>query len=154
MHRNSLATLLFALFLTLHASRAAQITDCGSTVGQFSEVTVSGCDDSNKPCNLVRDTNATITITFVPKEDINRVKAVVHGIIMDVPMPFPLENPDACDDPESQLTCPLTKDTTYTYKVTLRVLKGYPKMSLAVKWELQDEAKQDIVCVHIPVKIV
>lgn len=53
------------------------------------------------------------------------MKIDVHGIIMGVPMPFPLENPNACSN---GLTCPLEKDKTTHYTASLPVLKSYPKV--------------------------
>lgn len=79
------------------------------------------------------------------------MKTVVHGIILGVEMPFPLQNPDGCVD--SGLTCPLTKDSTYSYVASLSVLKSYPKVKVDVKWQLQNEDHEDIVCAIIPAKI-
>lgn len=48
---------------------------------------------------------------------------------MDVPIPFPLPNADACQAPDSGIKCPLKKgDATFRYKNTLLVLKSYPKV--------------------------
>lgn len=48
---------------------------------------------------------------------------------MDVPIPFPLPNADACQTPDSGIKCPLKKgDATFHYKNTLLVLKSYPKV--------------------------
>lgn len=55
------------------------------------------------------------------------VNAVVHGIIMNIEMPFPLPNPDACQN--CGITCPLSKSTEYKYVATLPVLKSYPKVT-------------------------
>lgn len=66
-------------------------------------------------------------------------------------MPFQLQNPDACVD--TGLHCPLEQNETYEYKAVLPVLKVYPKVKVQVKWELQDERGNDIICVEIPAKI-
>lgn len=59
-------------------------------------------------------------------EDLSELKAVVHGIILGMEVPFKLPNDDGCKD--SGLECPLTKDTSYRYSTTLPVLKQYPKV--------------------------
>lgn len=75
----------------------------------------------------------------------------MHGIILGVEMPFPLQNPNGCVD--SGLTCPLSKESTYSYVASLQVLKSYPKVKVDVKWELKNEKGEDIVCLLIPAKI-
>lgn len=79
------------------------------------------------------------------------IKTVVHGKVLGVEMPFQLQNPDACVD--SGLDCPLEGNKAYEYKATLPVLKVYPKVKVQVKWELQDQEGNDIICVEIPSKI-
>ncbi|KAI4491129.1 hypothetical protein M0802_010439 [Mischocyttarus mexicanus] len=125
----------------------------GSKIGHFTKITISNCDTSKSACELVRNTNASIDIDFIPSQDVSKIEAVIHGIIADVPIPFPLTHPDVCTNPESNIQCPLKKGTDYTYKAILPVESSYPKMSLKIKWELQDEKEQDIICVYIPVKI-
>lgn len=63
----------------------------------------------------------------VDHDNIANVNTEVHGIIMGVEMPFPLPNPNACEN--SGLICPLKKDQKYAYKATLPVLKVYPTVS-------------------------
>lgn len=62
------------------------------------------------------------------EKDVSKVNAIVHGIVMDIPIPFPLPNADACQTPDSGITCPLNKGETYHYKNTLPVHKSYPKV--------------------------
>ncbi|XP_076620742.1 NPC intracellular cholesterol transporter 2 homolog a [Colletes latitarsis] len=151
------ATILVLCFLSLCVSpicRALEITDCGSKVGKFTSVSLAGCDMSQSVCDLVRNTNASININFTIDKDMTDVYAMVRGIIMEVPIPFPLPNADACKDPDSGITCPLTKSgEVYHYKNTLPVLSSYPKLSVIVKWELRDENNENIVCLLIPAKI-
>lgn len=52
--------------------------------------------------------------------------AVVHGIILGVPVAFQLPNPDGCKD--SGLECPLATGNTYHYQASLPVLRKYPKV--------------------------
>ena len=92
-----------------------------------------------------------VHLIYFIAEDVTAIKTVVHGKVLGVEMPFHLQNPDACVD--SGLKCPLEKDETYEYTATLPVLKAYPKVNVIVKWELQDQNGEDIVCVSIPAKI-
>ncbi|KAG7197334.1 hypothetical protein KM043_018447 [Ampulex compressa] len=151
MHRPCSVAVLLSI-LGLCALCHAEFTDCGSDVGRLKSVDVTGCEDKTQ-CVLKRGTNVTIEIVFEPSKPATEVKAVVHGIIMDVPMPFPLPNADACSYPQSGITCPVQKDETYTYRAELPVKQSYPRLSLNVKWELRNEAQEKIVCVKIPAKI-
>lgn len=83
-------------------------------------------------------------------DEVDNVTTVVHGILMGVPVPFPLENPDAC---ASDIKCPLKSGAPIHYSTKLPVLKQYPKTAVTVKWELQTADKQDIICLEIPAKI-
>lgn len=64
---------------------------------------------------------------FVLAAEVRKVNTVVHGEIFDVPIPFPLNHPNACSD--SGLTCPLEPEQTQKYEAILPVLKQYPKVS-------------------------
>lgn len=55
------------------------------------------------------------------------MQQVVHGVMAGVPIPFPLENPDACHN--TGLTCPLPVGD-HTYQYALFVKPVYPKVSL------------------------
>ncbi|KAL2737994.1 NPC intracellular cholesterol transporter 2 a-like [Vespula squamosa] len=147
-----LCTFLFVSGV-IELSYALEFQDCGSKIGHFTKIAVSNCDTSKAACEFVRNTNASLIIDFIPSQDVSKIEAVVHGIIADVPIPFPLPHPNVCTDSESNIQCPLKKDTQYTYKAVLPVDRNYPRLSVIVKWELQDENKQDIICVKIPVKI-
>ena len=139
--------------------------DCGSTLGTLLQVQVSNCKNSDPRCVLHRNSNCSISLTFSAKQNVDKIKAVVHGIIMSVPIEFPLPNSDACAD--SGLTCPIKTGNTYTYNAQLPVLPRYPKITVDVKWELilekdetadngngkEEDTSQDVVCVIIPAKI-
>ncbi|XP_053668538.1 NPC intracellular cholesterol transporter 2 homolog a [Anopheles marshallii] len=133
-------------------TRAADFGNCANetAIGRYSSVEVSNCAESDASCVLKRNSNATISITFTSAEDLSELKAVVHGIILGMEVPFKLPNDNGCKD--SGLDCPLAKDTSYRYSTTLPVLKQYPKVSVEVKWELKAGDK-DVLCVLIPAKI-
>lgn len=154
--RRTIASVIAFCFLGLCVSpicQAIEITDCGSTLGKFNSVTLKGCDMSKSVCDLIRDTNASIEIDFTTESEVTSVIAVVHGILMDIPVPFPLPNPNACTTPDSGIQCPLSKGGMYQYKTTLPVLKSYPKVAVTIKWELRNDKNQDIICILIPAKV-
>ncbi|XP_026330966.1 ecdysteroid-regulated 16 kDa protein, partial [Hyposmocoma kahamanoa] len=82
--------------------------------------------------------------------DLGEIETEVHGIIMNLPVPFPLSQPDACKD--SGLTCPIKAGQQAHYVATLPVLKSYPKVKVEVKWELKADAGE-IACIMIPTRI-
>ncbi|OXU16317.1 hypothetical protein TSAR_004732 [Trichomalopsis sarcophagae] len=162
---------LVALFCA--ATRAVEFKDCGSTAGNFDKVEISNCDLSAPACVLKKGTEASIGLHFTPSKKLgiliptrrfltifiipdkasSRVTAVVHGIIEDIDVPFPIPNAEACFDNHSGVVCPLPAGTGTSYHATLPVLAKYPTVSVTVKWELKDEKGANIVCVEIPVSI-
>ena len=61
-------------------------------------------------------------------EKVEKLTAIVHGIIAGIPIPFPLPNPDACKD--SGLQCPLASGKSASYVATLPILSEYPAVSV------------------------
>ncbi|XP_012260415.2 NPC intracellular cholesterol transporter 2 homolog a-like [Athalia rosae] len=145
--------IVLALLSLSSLSNGFRISNCGSPAGSYSRILISGCDDLNNVCVLHRGTNVSMEIDFQTTENVVDVKTVVHGTILVVPIRFPVPHPDACTDPNSGLSCPLNKEGQYHYKSTFPVHTKYPAVSLTVKWELQDENGNDIVCFELPAKI-
>ncbi|KAL4715615.1 hypothetical protein ACJJTC_006194 [Scirpophaga incertulas] len=145
--------MLFVITVSILAASAQAkfYTDCGSKLSQVESVGVNGCSDNAKECILKRNTNATISIVFTPTQDVKSLETEVHGVIMNLPVPFPLPQPDACKD--NGLSCPLKANEQVSYKTSMQVLKSYPKVKVDVKWELKNENGDDVVCVLIPAKI-
>nr|QJI08243.1 Niemann Pick type C [Histia rhodope] len=143
---------LYIVFAILLASANAKFyRDCGTKLATVENVGVSGCKDSATQCVLRRNTNATISIEFTPTQELKAVEAVVHGILMNLPVPFPLPQPDACKD--SGLTCPLAANQKVKYVTSLPILKSYPQITVDVKWELLTDDDEEVLCVIIPAKI-
>ncbi|CAH2229683.1 ecdysteroid-regulated 16 kDa protein [Pararge aegeria] len=144
--------LFYMTVVVLVASAQAKFyTDCGSKLSTVERVGVSGCSEDATECVLKRNSNVTISVDFTPTVDAKSLETVVHGVIMSLPVPFPLPQPDACKD--CGLTCPIKAGNIANYKSTLPVLKSYPKVKVDVKWELQNAAGEDLVCVLIPARI-
>ncbi|XP_050299566.1 NPC intracellular cholesterol transporter 2 homolog a-like [Anthonomus grandis grandis] len=126
-------------------------TDCGSVDGSIAKVQVSNCSQNARRCILKRGSNATMTIDFKPKVDSDSVKAVVHGIIMGVPVPFDLPNSDGCLN--SGIKCPIKADGEYKYFTNMPILNEYPRVTVDIKWELQDSIGKNLICALIPAKL-
>ncbi|XP_049875247.1 ecdysteroid-regulated 16 kDa protein-like [Pectinophora gossypiella] len=141
---------LVTLAVVLVGAQAKFYTDCGSKLATVHSVGVSGCEENSKECVLKRNSNATISIEFTPSSPADNIETEVHGVIMNLPVPFPLPQPDACKD--NGLVCPLKPGVKASYVATLPVLKSYPKVRVDVKWELKND-DGDLVCVMIPAKI-
>lgn len=77
----------------------------------------------------------------------------VYGVLIDVPVPFPLNKPDACKDPDDGIECPLHKDQEYHYTTTMFVQKKFPSVSVSIKWEFVNEKNEKIVCIEFPAKV-
>ncbi|GLH14267.1 Ecdysteroid-regulated 16 kDa protein [Gryllus bimaculatus] len=125
------------------------VKDCGSKEGKLAKVSLSCSGDTE--CILKRNSNVTITMQFTPLEDVKELTALVHGIIEGLPVPFPLPNPNACED--SGIQCPLKKGNVYNYSAHFFVKHSYPKVRVTVKWEMKDENKNDLLCLLIPARI-
>lgn len=65
---------------------------------------------------------------IISDKSVEKVEAVVHGILrgIPIPIPFPLSNPNGCVN--SGLTCPLSGGKDYKYDTTLFVRTVYPKV--------------------------
>uniref|UniRef100_F7CIW5 NPC intracellular cholesterol transporter 2 n=1 Tax=Equus caballus TaxID=9796 RepID=F7CIW5_HORSE len=140
------------LLLALGASALANpvhFKDCGSQVGVVKEVNVNPC--STQPCQLHKGQSYSVNVTFTSNTQSQSSKAVVHGIVLGVPVPFPIPEPDGC---KSGISCPIQKDKSYNYVNKLPVKSEYPSIKLVVKWELQDDKGQSLFCWEIPVQIV
>ncbi|XP_005605383.2 NPC intracellular cholesterol transporter 2 [Equus asinus] len=139
------------LLLALGASALANpvhFKDCGSQVGVVKEVNVNPC--STQPCQLHKGQSYSVNVTFTSNTQSQSSKAVVHGIVLGVPVPFPIPEPDGC---KSGISCPIQKDKSYNYVNKLPVKSEYPSIKLVVKWELQDDKGQSLFCWEIPVQI-
>ncbi|KAK2161343.1 hypothetical protein LSH36_118g02046 [Paralvinella palmiformis] len=104
-----------------------------------------------KTCPLPRGRNATITVAFHSSETFSKATAVVHGILADLPVPFPIPNPDGCKS--CGLKCPVKKETDNNYATNIFIKDSYPKVRVVVKWELKDENDSDIFCIEIPAEV-
>ena len=59
--------------------------------------------------------------------EVSKMTAAVHGVLAGVPVPFPIDNNNACKD--CGLTCPLAAGASATYTYQLPVKSAYPSVS-------------------------
>ena len=65
-------------------------------------------------------------ILSIAETSITSLKAVVHGIIAGIPVPFSLPEPEACG---KSLKCPVASGTKVFYHEGLPVKTQYPSVS-------------------------
>ncbi|GAA6213646.1 epididymal secretory protein E1 [Lates japonicus] len=123
--------------------------DCGSTSGKVAMVDISPC--ATQPCQLHKGQSYSVNVTFNSAVESQTSKALVHGIIAGVPVPFPIPVEDGC---KSGIQCPIQKQQNYHYLNSLPVKSEYPAIKLVVEWELRDDNNKDFFCVCFPVQIV
>ncbi|KAK9891624.1 hypothetical protein WA026_015587 [Henosepilachna vigintioctopunctata] len=123
------------------------------TVGKVEAVKIPGCEatEESSRCRLKRGTNMTFSVTFKSDVPTDTLKAVVHGVVFGEERIFKLPNDNGCVD--SGITCPIAKDSLQTYTTSLPVKRYYPKVSVDVKWELQNKEGKDIWCIMVPSKL-
>ncbi|XP_018025442.1 NPC intracellular cholesterol transporter 2 homolog a [Hyalella azteca] len=142
-----LAIFTFAFCL----ATAVRIKNCGGKANiDYQNIQITGCSPKLPYCIFEKNHTAQLSIPFSSNTEITSLKAVVHGVIGGIPIPFPLDNPEACGQ---SLTCPVAAHTNVTYFEGLPVKPIYPSLRLTVKWALQDQAGVDQVCILIPVKL-
>ncbi|XP_029901119.1 NPC intracellular cholesterol transporter 2 [Myripristis murdjan] len=142
----------FIVFLSLVALACAEpvkYVDCGSSVGKVSMVDIKPCP--RQPCQLQKGQSYSVNVTFSSDVVSQTSKAVVHGVIAGVPIPFPIPIEDGC---KSGIKCPIQKQQSYNYVNALPVKSEYPAIRLVVEWELRDDTSKDLFCIKFPVQIV
>lgn len=139
------------LFCLMGFTCAEQVKfiDCGSSSGKVAMVDINPC--SSQPCQLHKGDSYTVNVTFNSVVESQTSKAVVHGIIAGIPVPYSIPTEDGC---KSGIKCPIQKQQTYHYVNCLPVKAEYPSIRLVVKWELKDDSQKDLFCIEFPVQIV
>jgi len=121
-------------------------TNCGPNT--LINVDMSPC--KTLPCVFMKGTNATVTIDFNTTRQVNEITTKVFGIVAGIPIPYQLPKADGCDG--CNLQCPL-QPGTHKYVNVFPVLKEYPDIKLAVKWELVDKNENQLLCFVFPMEI-
>uniref|UniRef100_A0A3Q3VJX1 NPC intracellular cholesterol transporter 2 n=1 Tax=Mola mola TaxID=94237 RepID=A0A3Q3VJX1_MOLML len=121
----------------------------GSSTGKVAIVDITPC--ASQPCQLHKGQSYSVNVTFNSGVESTTSKAVVHGIIAGVPIPFPIPVEDGC---KCGIECPIQTQKSYHYVTSLPVKSEYPAIKLVVKWELKDDNQKDLFCIEFPVQIV
>ncbi|XP_061700097.1 NPC intracellular cholesterol transporter 2-like [Syngnathoides biaculeatus] len=143
------AAVVLLCLIGLTCADPVKYTDCGSPSGKVTMVDITPC--TSQPCQLHKGQSYSVNVTFSSGVQSQTSKAVVHGIIAGVPVPFPIPVDDGC---KSGIRCPIQKQTGYHYVNELPVKTAYPAIKLVVEWELRDDLNQDLFCIRFPVQIV
>ncbi|XP_032685880.1 ecdysteroid-regulated 16 kDa protein-like [Odontomachus brunneus] len=143
----------FALLCALSSTLAFIFEDCGSEVAKLGDVVISSCNTAEEKCILNRGSETHVNVKFTPSKDISHLELRAFGVLVDVPVPFPLEKPDLCKDSDSGIKCPLKKDQEAEYKATFFIDKMVPSLSLDVMWQFVNEDDEKVICVKFPAKI-
>ncbi|XP_006632426.2 NPC intracellular cholesterol transporter 2 [Lepisosteus oculatus] len=142
------AALLFVSLFAFTAAEPVTFIDCGSKEGKILTIEVNPCP--KQPCELKKGQSYSVNVTFNSEIESKTSKAVVHGVVAGLPVPFPIPNDDGC---KSGIECPIQKQKTYSYVNQLPVKAEYPCIKLVVEWELRDDSNNDLFCVKFPVQI-
>ncbi|KAK0136387.1 NPC intracellular cholesterol transporter 2 [Merluccius polli] len=103
-----------------------------------------------QPCQLRKGQSYSVNVTFSSAVESQTSKAIVHGVIAGVPIPFAIPVQDGC---KSGIACPIEKESNYHYVNELPVKEIYPSIKLVVEWELRDDDGKDLFCIEFPVQI-
>lgn len=148
MHSLAWPVLLLGLFACARAEPVKYANCSEPMVGFLKELHVDPCP--KWPCILKKGETYSINTTFISNTNSENCTAVVAGIIMEMPVPFPIPEPNGC---KSGIACPIQKGNTYSYLNKLPVKKEYPSVSVVVQWKLLDDKERPLFCWRIPVHI-
>ncbi|XP_077394187.1 NPC intracellular cholesterol transporter 2-like [Festucalex cinctus] len=143
------AAVFLLCLMGLTCAVPVKYVDCGSSSGKVIIVDITPCPV--QPCQLHKGQSYSVNVTFSSTVQSKTSKAVVHGVIAGVPVPFPIPIEDGC---KSGIQCPIQKQKSYHYLNQLPVKMQYPAIKLVVEWELRDDAEEDLFCIKFPVEIV
>lgn len=136
-------------FLAYTHAEPVKFVDCGSVDGKVVQVDIKPC--SQQPCQLHKGQSYAVNVTFSSGVESQTSKAVVHGVLAGVPIPFPIPIDDGC---KSGIQCPIVPQKPYNYVTELPVKNEYPAIKVVVEWELRDDSSKDLFCIKFPVQIV
>jgi len=146
-----LSTLIVLSNLELVQATKYSLCDKDKTDSEVSNLIISQCETLQDTCPFVRGTNKTIELDFTPKKKAEQVKVKVAGKISHLPVPFHIKPDNACGN--YGFDCPLEPNKPYKFKLSLPILKTYPKRNVDILLRLLDESDHEIVCVEIPARI-
>ena len=130
--------------------KVGNCTDEGDVVGKLISVDVNPCP--SEPCIFHKGVNVTATIKFIPGEMVTDGTLAVYGIIEGIKTPFPLDQPDICED--HGLECPLKPGVIYALEINLPIKSEYPSLQLDAEMELKLPDGTVVFCFEFPMEII
>lgn len=135
-----LTTLLLIGAVTIARAEVIPFEKCNESVKcTVHEVRVDPCPEAaqNKPCVMVRGTNATIAFDYTP--DFSSQVATAKAFWASaVDLPFAGLDQEGC----KYTTCPVVSGQRQSYSYDLPIMKSYPMRQYKVKWQLLNEANE------------
>ena len=118
--------------------------------GEITAIDVSPCDED--PCVLKRGGNTTVTINFIPHEDVTTSKIYAWVFFGLVPVAVPVPSSDACQG--HGLTCPLRTGVQVELVYSMFISEDFPSGSLKLDAGLSDQNGKSIVCGKVALELV
>ena len=106
------------------------------------------------PCVLTRGTNASLNMELTATQRITGLKLAVFGIIGGLEVPFNMNSNEHCKAAINDEACPLQKGKAYQYTNGIHVSPQYPAISVSVRYQLNDLAGKQLLCIQFPAKLV
>lgn len=146
------AALLLSVCLTCITANL-KINPCNNrkTALTIKKLEVNGCN--KYPCNLERGTNATLRLEFQANQRVNSLKLSIAGIIQGKEVPFAVNDEEHCKLAVKGAKCPLLRGKTYKYEYSIPVLQQYPKISVNIRYAINDNTGRQLACFTWPASI-
>ena len=112
---------------------------------------VTPCDFD--PCVLKKGVNVTVSLDFIPSEEITSAKISVYLYIGFLPVPVPLTNPNAREG--YNLVCPLKPNVQDKFVLFIQEnASPFPSVHFdEIKVEVKDQNDNKALCFEFPVKV-
>uniref|UniRef100_A0A336MGF9 CSON001371 protein n=1 Tax=Culicoides sonorensis TaxID=179676 RepID=A0A336MGF9_CULSO len=145
---------LFVQLITVFSVSAQ--TKFDQCPGFPSPVQVAFNDCIEQPCDLIRGTNGTTTITFKATSDSRKLKASVRGSFFGIGVDHSLgdQGKNGCKYLKSG-SCPLVNGNQYVYQIVDLVKPSEIKVNgVQLTYKLFDENKRIITCFQLSANVV
>jgi len=146
-----LSSLMVLSNLELAQATKYSVCDKDKTNSDVGNLVISQCESLQDTCPFIRGFNKSIELDFTPKKKAEQVKVKLAGKLSHLPVPFFIKPDNACGN--YGFDCPLEPNKAYKFRLSLPILRTYPKRNVDVLLRLLDESDNEIVCVEIPVRI-
>ncbi|EDW81701.2 uncharacterized protein Dwil_GK10876 [Drosophila willistoni] len=109
-------------------------------------VQINDCDSS--PCDLLKDSEATIAIQFVAhRNSMRQLSAQVHLTSLGVTIPYDLEasRGNVCSNLLHGAYCPLDAGEDVTYQLLLPIATSQPEVPTRLEVKLVDDQEGNVI---------